>query len=76
MEIMIPVMIEAFLRVVFKISMAKLISFSNTPIMVERAANVRKRKKRLPQILPPGIEANTRGIVRNIRFGPASGAIP
>ena len=75
-EITIPLIRAAFLREILKISIAKLISFSNTPIIVERAANVRKRKKRLPQILPPGMEEKTLGIVRNIRFGPESGAIP
>ena len=50
--------------------------FSNTAIIVERAANVRNRKKSAPQILPPAMEAKIFGSVINIRLGPLFGSTP
>jgi hypothetical protein len=50
--------------------------FSNTPIIVDNAANARNKKNRLPQIRPNAIPENTRGRVRKIRLGPAVGSIP
>jgi len=50
--------------------------FSNTAMIVENAANVINKKKKVPQILPPGIWINTFGSVINISSGPAPGLIP
>ena len=72
----IPAKRAAFFLSWPKRSMEKLTSFSNTPIMVERAAKYMNRKKRLPSTLPPFMEVNTLGRVRKIRLGPLSGATP
>lgn len=55
-----------------KRSIAYDVMFSNTAMIVESAAKDINTKKSVPQILPPGIFANTLGSVMKIRLGPAS----
>ena len=50
--------------------------FWNTARTVEIAAKLINKKNNVPQILPPGIFANTWGRVINNNEGPAPGLIP
>lgn len=63
----------AFVRLQPVRSMAKERIFSNTAMIVEKAAKDMKRKKRLPQSRPPFMVLNTLGRVIKIRLGPLSG---
>ena len=65
-----------FLRFHPNISILNAIRFSNTAMIVEIAAKLRKRKNRLPHSTPPLIFAKILGKVIKIRLGPASGWIP
>ena len=65
-----------FLRLILNISMQNEIIFSNTAMIVEKQANVIKRKNSVPQILPPAIFTNTFGKVMNMSAGPWSGSTP
>ena len=50
--------------------------FSNTPTMVESAAQNKNRKNKEPQIRPPAICVKIFGSVINTSPGPASGSTP
>ena len=58
-----------------KRSIKQEIMFSNTAIIVEKAAKLINTKKNAPQTRPPCMELNTFGSVTKIRFGPLSGLI-
>lgn len=60
----------AFLRSQPHKSMAKLMMFSKTAIIVERAAKLIKTKKSAPQICPAGIWLKILGKVTKTRPGP------
>ena len=57
-------------------SILNITRFSNTAIIVDNAANVRNKKNKNAQILPPLICAKIFGNVIKIRLGPAPGSIP
>ena len=69
-------MITDFILPHLKLSMDEDMRFSNIAVTVEKAANVKNRKNRIPHILPPVILMNTRGSVTKISAGPSAGSIP
>ena len=72
-NIIIPLIIDAFVLLMPNVSVRKATRFSNTAITVEKLANVINRKKSVPQIRPPVIFTKTFGSVTKIRAGPWSG---
>ena len=50
--------------------------FSNTAMIVDRAAKLMNRKNSVPHNWPSGIWLNTLGSVMNTRPGPAPGSTP
>ena len=70
----IPLMRVDFFLPQPKLSIPLAIRFSKTAITVERLAKVMKRKKSVPQSLPPAMFAKTLGRVMKMSEGPASGS--
>ena len=67
-----PFTSAAFLRVQPVRSMVQARMFSNTAMMVEKAAKLMNKKNRLPHTRPAGMSLNTLGRVMKMRLGPLS----